>query len=154
MSSRSEVLTEMLRTIDSIHGEMMVTISVGQTYSHFFFHLPAGEDLEQINDVHGKAVLNSDKSNVRMATGLDRNGTASEPSKVPPTPCEQAILELFEEKQERLSKGQILIALDDARTCYSESAVAHALADMTRRKGWLSNRKDSYGKGYGLPDWS
>lgn len=37
---------------------------------------------------------------------------------------------------------------------YSESAVAHALADMTRRKGWLTNRKDSYGKGYGLLDWS
>lgn len=69
------------------------------------------------------------------------------------TECERDILRVIGEAGGRLTTGKVLSALQEANCLHGDSTVIHALADLCRRKGKLTNRKDGRGRGYGLPGW-
>ena len=70
-----------------------------------------------------------------------------------PTPCERDILGLIEETDRRYTVVQVLAALEGAGKIHGESTVRKALANLCRRTGLLTNKRDSRGKGYGLVEW-
>lgn len=70
------------------------------------------------------------------------------------TECEQDILRVIEEAGERLTTAKVMQALQEQSCIHGDSTVIHSLADLCRRKGRLTNRKDGHGRGYGLADWS
>jgi hypothetical protein len=69
------------------------------------------------------------------------------------TDCERDVLGIIERAGRRLSGDEVKLALQEATLLHGESTVNHALADLSRRHGLVTNRRDSRGKGYGLPEW-
>lgn len=84
-------------------------------------------------------------------------GAAAAPAAAPASaelsPCEEDILRVLAEAGRRLTTGAVLSALQEAGRLHGDSTVIHALADLCRRKGRLTNRKDGRGRGYGLTEW-
>ena len=75
------------------------------------------------------------------------------------TPCERDVLAVLERAGKRLTTQEVLQALarwaqEEPEHLHGDSTVTRALAELCRRKGLLSNRRDTYGRGYGLADWS
>jgi hypothetical protein len=71
--------------------------------------------------------------------------------------CERDIVALLEEAGQRLTGSEIrkrLGTFSPAKVPHGDTTITHALADLVQRKHVLNNKKDSYGKGYGLADWS
>jgi hypothetical protein len=69
------------------------------------------------------------------------------------TDCERDVLGVIERAGRRLSGDEAKLALQEANLLHGDSTVTHALADLVQVKGLLTNRRDSRGKGYGLPEW-
>lgn len=69
------------------------------------------------------------------------------------TESELAIFAVLREAGKRLTKNGILSALSSKGINASEGMTGQTLATL-KRFGFLTNQTDSYGKGYGLPEWS
>lgn len=68
--------------------------------------------------------------------------------------CGRDILTLLEEVGRRLTGEQIRREFQARQKVHGDSTISHALADLgPLHRALLSNRRDSYGRGYGLADW-
>jgi hypothetical protein len=68
------------------------------------------------------------------------------------TECEQDILDLLASAGRRLTTDEVLTGLDRTGKVHGDSTVVHALANLCRRRGTLTNGTDSHGRGYGLTE--
>jgi hypothetical protein len=88
---------------------------------------------------------------------LDVAGTAAtSPGDLPDalSPCEADIITTISNAGQRLTAEGIKRGLQDAGKLHGDSTVTKALARLVQKKKCLTNRSDSYGRGYGLADWS
>lgn len=68
--------------------------------------------------------------------------------------CGRDILALLEERGERMTGDAIRGALQERGQLHGDSTITRTLADLgPQNRKVLSNRRDSYGRGYGLADW-
>lgn len=68
--------------------------------------------------------------------------------------CGRDILALLEEVGRRLTGEQVRREFQARQKLHGDSTIAHALAELgPLHRALLSNRRDSYGRGYGLADW-
>jgi hypothetical protein len=84
------------------------------------------------------------------------------PDDAPPAPrtsdelreCDQDIARILGQAGERLTGEVIKRRLQEAELRHGDSTIDHSLADLVKRRKLLTNRRDSYGRDYGLADWS
>lgn len=98
-----------------------------------------------------------DGEKVQLLMPPDVSALAAVPPPVNPldqlTECQRDILDAVRAAEKRLTGEDIKRALQAAEKLHGDSTINHTLAEMIKA-GLLTNRKDSYGKGYGLPEWS
>jgi RNA polymerase sigma factor (sigma-70 family) len=67
--------------------------------------------------------------------------------------CQRDLLTVIERAGRRMSADEARLALREAGLPHGDSTVIKALASLCQQHGPLTNRRDSRGRGYGLPEW-
>lgn len=70
------------------------------------------------------------------------------------TECERDLVEILDVAGRRMTGDEIKDELQKAGKLHGDSTITKALPRLVHQKKRLTNRRDSYGRGYGLADWS
>lgn len=67
--------------------------------------------------------------------------------------CRKAILTMFRKKQKRMSAGEVELHFQDGSENFCKTTLQANLSKL-KTEGMINNTSDTYGKGYGLVEWS